>query len=211
MSHKQGHCPNVFTTPLREWGFRQCLPFSWTTLRGKHCQHPIAIMGVVDTFGHYLVNQDLARNTSILHFCYFNFAITKPLCSPSAFAWISGFTIIPHKKSPPQNLIEKYFGLSSSQIPRPMITSRLRIRKFKKMKRYADKVCFSGKKIVSFWPLGHSFFRWLWVTNIRVSTLLKLSAKYFFFIQRPKLYIPSTLNIDFILWHTQLIVCAVKC
>ena len=26
-----------------------------------------------------------------------------------------------------------------------------------------------------------------------------------------KLYIPSTLNIVFILWHTQLIVCAVKC
>jgi hypothetical protein len=26
-----------------------------------------------------------------------------------------------------------------------------------------------------------------------------------------KLYIPSTLNIDLILWHTQLIVCAVKC
>ena len=32
-------------------GFRQCLPFSWTTLRGKHCRHSIAIMGVVDTFG----------------------------------------------------------------------------------------------------------------------------------------------------------------
>ena len=28
---------------------------------------------------------------------------------------------------------------------------------------------------------------------------------------KPKLYIPSTLNIDLILWHTQLIVCAVKC
>ena len=27
----------------------------------------------------------------------------------------------------------------------------------------------------------------------------------------PKLYIPSTLNIDLMLWHTQLIVCAVKC
>ena len=27
----------------------------------------------------------------------------------------------------------------------------------------------------------------------------------------PKLYIPSTLNIDLILWHSQLIVCAVKC
>ena len=28
---------------------------------------------------------------------------------------------------------------------------------------------------------------------------------------KPKLYIPSILNIDLILWHTQLIVCAVKC
>ena len=35
---------------LEQWGFRQCLPFSWTTLRGKHCRHPIAVMGVVDTF-----------------------------------------------------------------------------------------------------------------------------------------------------------------
>ena len=44
------HSPNVSTTPLRQWGFRQCLPFSWTTLRGKRCWHPIAVMGVVDTF-----------------------------------------------------------------------------------------------------------------------------------------------------------------
>ena len=44
-------CPNVSTTPLRQWGIRQCLPFSWTTLRGKHCRHPIAVMGVVVTFG----------------------------------------------------------------------------------------------------------------------------------------------------------------
>ena len=43
--------PNVSTTPLRQWGFRQSLPFSWTTLRGKHWRHPIAVMGVVDTFG----------------------------------------------------------------------------------------------------------------------------------------------------------------
>ena len=43
--------PNVSTTPLRQWGFRQCLPFSWITLRDKHCRHPIAVLGVVDTFG----------------------------------------------------------------------------------------------------------------------------------------------------------------
>ena len=42
--------------PLRQWGFRQCLPFCLTTIRGKHCLHPITVMGVVDTFGHS--NQD---------------------------------------------------------------------------------------------------------------------------------------------------------
>ena len=36
---------------MLQWGFRQCLPFSWTTLRDKHCRQPIAVMGVVDTFG----------------------------------------------------------------------------------------------------------------------------------------------------------------
>ena len=47
----KSHCPNVSATPLRQWGFWQCLPFSWTTLRGKHCRYPIAVMGVVDMFG----------------------------------------------------------------------------------------------------------------------------------------------------------------
>ena len=42
---------NVSTTPLRQLGFQQCLPFSWTSLRGKHCWHPITAMGVVDAFG----------------------------------------------------------------------------------------------------------------------------------------------------------------
>ena len=37
-------CPNVSTTPLRQWGFRQCLPFSWTTLRGKHCRQKYFII-----------------------------------------------------------------------------------------------------------------------------------------------------------------------
>ena len=51
----QGPCLNISTTPLWQWGFQQCLPFSWTTLRGKHCRHPIAVMGVVDTFGQSLL------------------------------------------------------------------------------------------------------------------------------------------------------------
>ena len=41
------YCLNVCSTPLQ-----QCLPFSWTTLRGKHRWHPTTVMGVVDTFGH---------------------------------------------------------------------------------------------------------------------------------------------------------------
>ena len=32
-------CSNLSTTPLRQWDFRQCLPFSWTTLRGTHCRN----------------------------------------------------------------------------------------------------------------------------------------------------------------------------
>ena len=51
---KRSRGPNIFTTPLRQWGFRQCLPFSWTTLKGKHCWHLITIIGVVDTFGRGL-------------------------------------------------------------------------------------------------------------------------------------------------------------
>ena len=39
--------------------FWQCLPFSWTTLRGKHCRHPIAVMGVVDTFVHSPIKANL--------------------------------------------------------------------------------------------------------------------------------------------------------
>ena len=32
-------------------GFLAMFNFQLETLRGKHCQHPIAVMGVVDTFG----------------------------------------------------------------------------------------------------------------------------------------------------------------
>ena len=46
-TYLQPHCGNGV--------FQQCLPFSWTTLRGKHCWHPIAVMGVVDTVRLYLV------------------------------------------------------------------------------------------------------------------------------------------------------------
>jgi hypothetical protein len=45
--------PERIYNPITAMGFWQCLLFSWTTLRGKHCRHPIAVMGVVDTFGQY--------------------------------------------------------------------------------------------------------------------------------------------------------------
>ena len=34
--------------------------------------------------------------------------------------------------------------------------------------------------------------------------------KSFFVVCQPKLYIPSTLNTDYLQWHTQLILCALK-
>ena len=50
---------NVSTTPLRQWDFRQFLSFSWTTLRGKHCQHPVAVMRVVDADSKNLCSLNL--------------------------------------------------------------------------------------------------------------------------------------------------------
>ena len=38
-----------------QWGFWQYLPFSWTTLKDKHCRHSIAVMGFVDMFGPELL------------------------------------------------------------------------------------------------------------------------------------------------------------
>ena len=53
-------CPNVSTTPLREWVLWQYLSFSWTTLRSTHCRRPIAVMGIVDTFQLYHFSIDTA-------------------------------------------------------------------------------------------------------------------------------------------------------
>ena len=68
----KGHCMNISTTQLQQWGFWQCLPFSWATLRGKHCRNPIAIMEVVDTFRHLLLvqilNVDGFKNTKKLDY-----------------------------------------------------------------------------------------------------------------------------------------------
>ena len=42
-------------TVITAMGRRQCLPFSWTTLRGKHCRPPICRNGVctLDTIEDY--------------------------------------------------------------------------------------------------------------------------------------------------------------
>ena len=58
--------PYVSSTPLRQWGFRQCLPFSWTTLRGKHCLHPMTVMGNVDTFEQHQILINYDHNTLLL-------------------------------------------------------------------------------------------------------------------------------------------------
>ena len=52
----------VSTTPLWQWGFRQCLSFSWITLRDKHCRHPIAVTGVLDTFGLCHIKPNISKS-----------------------------------------------------------------------------------------------------------------------------------------------------
>ena len=77
VSTLKGDTHNVSTTPLWQGGFRQYLPFSWTTLRGKHCQHPIAVMGAVYMFGSKVLG-DLISNSS---FTFFNLYISGNLCT----------------------------------------------------------------------------------------------------------------------------------
>ena len=55
---------------------------------------------------------------------------------------------------------------------------------------------------------AHAGFFRLLIMEIRVVEFSRLCLR--INILKAKLYTPSTLNIDFIQWHTQLIVCAVK-
>jgi hypothetical protein len=96
-------CPNVSTTPLQQWGFWQCLPFSWTTLRGKNCRHPIDVMGVIDTFEqyHFEVAFEFLRLQVFTRFSNFAFfprlkviCIMKPqksnlICFSNRNSWIN--------------------------------------------------------------------------------------------------------------------------
>ena len=51
-------------------------------------------------------------------------------------------------------------------------------------------------------------FTHFWLNSSAKTQQIYLEKKNGFFDTQAKLYIPSTLNIDLILWHTQLIVCA---
>ena len=65
--------PNISSTPLKQWGFRQCLPFSWTTIRGKHLRQPITIMGVVDNvraWRQLIPNINLLPNKEVVSLHY---------------------------------------------------------------------------------------------------------------------------------------------
>ena len=79
------------------------------------------------------------------------------------------------------------------------------------------------KHFISLYPLQSSplaynckwnTFLFIWIPTVSSCSQLFFSfgrPGHIFFAQSPKLYIPSTLNIELILWHTQLIVCAIKC
>ena len=81
---------NVSTTPLRQWGFWQRLPFSWTTLKGKHCRHSIAVMGVVDTFEPWQSSWGLWVENRAEFFCFFQIFQNCPIFQPFLNFWKSG-------------------------------------------------------------------------------------------------------------------------
>ena len=89
---------------------------------------------------------------------------------------------------------------------------------FKKFKKLLIKTLFANFKFrgTSYSEIMPNFCR------PHAMSVFKIQKKCFWYINffyktklilipQAKLYIPSTLNINLILWHTQLIVCAVKC
>ena len=44
--------PEHIYNPITAMGFSAMFTFQLNNTRGKHCRHPIATMGVVDTFRH---------------------------------------------------------------------------------------------------------------------------------------------------------------
>ena len=57
---KDSKLEHIYNPITALWVFRKCLPFSWATPRGNICQHPISVMGVVDTFGLSPFHQGLS-------------------------------------------------------------------------------------------------------------------------------------------------------
>ena len=58
-------CPNVSTTPITAMGCRQCLLLSVVQLKGKHCQKPHCLNGVVDTFGLSQADKSMIRVSTL--------------------------------------------------------------------------------------------------------------------------------------------------
>ena len=102
-------CPNVFTTQFWQWGFRQCLPLSWTTLRGKHCWHSIAVMGVQICSGH--VNNLFRLQTPIILYPLIWHVMFLAFSHVALFVWNTKYKLIQYNSFncwccvfPPPNL-----------------------------------------------------------------------------------------------------------
>ena len=83
------HDQTYLQPPLRQWVFWQLFPFSWTTLRGKDCRHPIAVMEVVDTFGQYLIwigQVDLVLTCIHLPICFGDGCLLKKVADEKYYS-----------------------------------------------------------------------------------------------------------------------------
>jgi hypothetical protein len=92
------------TSSLRQWCFRQCLLFSWTTLRGKHCRHPIAVMGVVDTFELNLTDEfnfQHKKSSESFYIKYLNIKIVNDNFRNTFPTFLTMYSV-------PENLIKKF-------------------------------------------------------------------------------------------------------
>ena len=102
-------CPNISTTPLHQRGFRLCLPLSWTTLRGKHCRHSIAVMGVQICSGH--VNNLFRLQTPIILYPLIWHVMFLAFSHVALFVWNTKYKLIQYNSFncwccvfPPPNL-----------------------------------------------------------------------------------------------------------
>ena len=80
---------NISTTPLRQLDFLHCLPFSLTTLRGKHCRHPISIMWLVDTFKPSIMLLPIVENLIQFVLIWIAFNCIKIITRNTFIFWTS--------------------------------------------------------------------------------------------------------------------------